>query len=232
MTTSRIIRTLLAPLAATAGLAAAPLAASAAPPAPDLVTTIVDPGPVLAGTSARYDVRVTNIGNKNTVAPTTLTIQLPRTNTSPTVRVLGTVSNITGSGCVLSGTSITCPLSVPRNGGTRIVSFDMVLPVSTAPIGFRAEATTTGERNPADNVATLTANQTFHTVSNAAPANLTISHCTGRNLTSFYECEITPTSISSHVATLVPGGTVDLSGTAPMRTVWAATGRSAARSSR
>jgi hypothetical protein len=211
MNTKPIFRGLLAPVVAVSAMAFASPSASAAPNGSDLVTSFVAPSSVRVGDVARYEVRVVNNGNRNSALPTTVTIQLPTTATTPTPRILGTVSNLT-AGCSVSGTRVVCssPL-IPRFGGTAAFAFDMVLPYSLQPISFRAEASTTNERNAADNVANHAPATTFHTVPDSAPANLAISHCTGTNLISFWDCVVTPTSTSSHVATLLPGGTIDLS---------------------
>jgi hypothetical protein len=191
-------------------VAAAPLTAQAASGS-DLETAISNPGPVPVGVAARYTVNITNTGNRNSANPTTVTVQLPVTVTSPTVRVMGTVSNLS-PGCALSGTRVVCTIaSVPRFGGTASVGFDMALPYSTAPMNFRADATTANERDQSDNSATMTASQTYTVVSDAAPFTVTNRHCTGTNLSSFFECLLYPSSISSHTATLLPGGTIDLS---------------------
>jgi hypothetical protein len=198
--------------------------ASAAPSGSDLAPTWVSPGPVQANTPGHYEVRVPNTGNKNSTNPTTLVIQLPMTATSPNPFVLGTVSNLS-TGCALgSGGKITCSLgSIPRFVGVKVVGFDMVLPVKAGPINFRADVTTANDINPGNNGASVTAPQTYTTVSDAAPVTLTVTSCTGRNLTSFIEC--VPGSTQQHQVGLVPGGTLDFSMVgAPYTGTWAVAG--------
>jgi hypothetical protein len=198
--------------------------ASAAPSGSDLAPTWVSPGAVQANNSGHYEVRVPNTGNRNSSIPTTVVIQLPMTATSPNPFVLGTVSNLS-TGCALgSGGKITCSLaSIPRFGGVGVASFDMVLPVKAGPINFRADVSASNDINPANNGAAFTATQTYTTVSDAAPATLTVTSCTGRNLTSFIEC--VPGSTQHHQVGLVPGGTLDFSATgAPYTGTWAVSG--------
>ena len=198
--------------------------ASAAQSGSDLAPTWVSPGPVQANTSGHYEVRVSNTGNKNSTIPTTVVIQLPMTATSPNPFVLGTVSNLS-TGCSLgSGGKISCSLaSIPRFGGVGVVAFDMVLPVKAGPINFRADVTASNDINPANNGANFTASQTYTTVSDAAPVTLTVTSCTGHNLTSFIEC--VPGSTQQHQVGLVPGGALDFSVIgAPYSGTWVVTG--------
>jgi len=94
------------------------------------------------------------------------------------------------------------------------------MPVSTAPLSFQVDASTTNDRNPANNAATFTATQTYYTpLVPLGGAAVTNSHCTGTNLSSYFECELFPSSLGSHLATLVAGGpnagTIDLSANGP-----------------
>lgn len=188
--------------------------ASAAPSGSDLAPTFVAT-PTRVYDVAHYDVRITNTGNRNSGA-VNVAIQLPKTNTSPTVTVMGTVSGITG-GCSLSGTRILCsiPAGIARNQ-TAQVGFDIRLPYSTNPLTFRADVTTNNDGNLANNTSTTTASQTNWTVpAPTATTLVTNSHCSGTNLSSFFECALYPSSISTHQVNFVPtsatAGTIDFS---------------------
>ena len=210
-----------------------PSAASAAPNAPDLVAAVVASGSTLVNTATHIDVRLTNIGNRDASA-VTIAIQLPKTNTSPGVYVMGTLSNVP-TFCPRTGTRLLCTLSQPvrRNGGTATVGFDLAMPVSTAPLSIRVDANTSNDRNLANNSADFTAVQTYYSPAvQLGGAAVTNSHCTGTNLTSYFECELFPGSLQSHLATLVVGGpnagTIDLSANGPeaagMGGTWSVTG--------
>ncbi len=203
-------------LAAAGVLAVLVAAASPAGAAPAsgsrLSTSIVAASSVQVGAVAHVDVRVTNTGSKNTTVPWTVTIGLPRTNTSPTQHVMGTIGALP-SGCTLVGTNIACTfttaLSRSSSANTRVIGFDITMPYSTAPLTVSASASAAnniGTAGPASH----TFGQTFFTPT-APPAFATVSHCTGRDLTSYYECTLYPTSISSHTVDLLAGGTLDLS---------------------
>ena len=141
--------------------------------------------------------RVRNIGNK-TANNVVLTINLPVTNTSPTVYVLGTVGSFDGR-CTRAGRVLTCPLgNVARNGST-LVPFNIALPRSSAPIVFTTSVTTTSAENSStNNGASLTPTITYPDLAVAAGSLAINEHCTGTNLTSFFECELFPSSISEH----------------------------------
>lgn len=219
---------------AAAGLAAimtGSVALGAAAPASaaggaQLTTTIIAPA-AQVGSPTNVTVRVTNTGSQNSAAPWSVTIQLPQTNTSPTRQVLGTVGALP-SGCARSGSVITCTMTTPlkRNPGLNVrnIPFTITLPYSTAPITLTATATASNNIGTA-NSATATLAQTYVTPA-APPATMTVSHCTGRNLISYFECQLYPSSISGHSVTLAPGGVLDFTvmGEPTMGGTWAVSG--------
>ncbi len=147
--------------------------------------------------TARYTARVSNIGNKNGGSGT-LTFTLPSTHTSPTSTVLGTVVGMK-SGCTRSGLVVTCSVASIRKGRNASFWVDVAFPWSSAPIEIDARVTMTGSEN------TLANNEDSHvavlrTVDTeiVGETDVTNRHCTGTNLTSFFECECFPSSISSH----------------------------------
>lgn len=174
----------------------------ASPPAlaanhPDLAVGITAPSGVYVYDSAAYTFTVNNLGRQN-AAGVVLTIALPQTHTSPTVHVMGTLGTHDGR-CTRSGTVLTCALgTIVKLTGTQVV-VNIALPYSAGPIAFDASATTTtsGETNPGNNSASHTAILETYDVSVAPPRYATNRHCTGTNLTSFFECALYPSSISS-----------------------------------
>lgn len=180
------------------------LCSTAAWAAPDLAVSFVGPGPVPVDASATYQVQVRNVGAHRSSAGT-LTIELPRTNTSPQVYVLGTLG-ARSSNCALSGTTLSCSIGRIRKNRSVSVSFAIALPQSSAPIQMTAQINSAGDLVSGNNTATLTAALTNPSVSFTTPQTATLRHCTGRNLTSFYECERFPSSISGFPFSFEAGG--------------------------
>lgn len=194
-------------LALTAALAVS-AAAGAAEAAADLSVTISQPASVYVYSPVRYTVRVSNIGNQSSVA-TTLTIQLPLTHTSPTVTVLGTVGAMT-AGCTRAGTVVTCPVARIGRGGSQSFFVDLTAPQSSAPITLQATVSRSGTEDTRNNSYTHTAallNIDHAIVSESTAVN---RHCTGRGLTSFFECELYPSSITSHDTVFHGNGTLSV----------------------
>jgi hypothetical protein len=193
------------------------LAAGAAQAAPDLSVSVTQPSGVFVYQAVRYTVRVTNVGNQRSAAAT-LTIDLPDTNTSPTVHVLGTVGAMT-TGCARSGLRITCP--VPRiQGNNNFVSFffDLTLPEAWQPVSFEANVIPGGsDAQSSNNRRThvpLLQNHPY-VIAPAAPVTVTNRHCTGQNLQSYFECTLFPSSIASHQIEFHPGGTITIPAAGP-----------------
>lgn len=210
---------LLPVLAALALIAALGTPALAAPAAPDLAVTLTPPAAAHVYQSAGYNVRVKNVGNKP-AAGVRLTIHLPRTRTSPTVYLMGTLGAHSAA-CSRSGTSLVCTLGSLAKNASSSVFFDMELPYSTLPMVFTASATTTsvpGDSNPANSTASHTANLlTWPVTMTQNPA--VHSHCTGNTqLSSYFECELFPSSVTEHYAVLDTGGTITFVGAPPSYT--------------
>lgn len=187
------------------------LAAGAAEAAPDLAVSVSQPSNVYVYQPVRYTVRVSNLGNQRSQA-CTLTIELPRTATSPGVHLFGTLG-ATSPGCTLSGTTLTCPVGRIGNGSSAALYFDMEMPGRSTPLSFTARV------NPVGTDVLSSNNSRTHVVqlrnfsdalALSAPVTVPNRHCTGRGLTSFYECDITPGSIATHDAVFEPGGTLTI----------------------
>jgi hypothetical protein len=199
----------LVPLLATTSLLSPNTASAAA--GSDLKPTITVSGSTLVGTPTRYDVRILNTGNKRSNA-TTVSIQLPKTNTSPTVFVMGTLGTVP-TGCTKTGTRLICsfPNGIARNSVSAPIGFDLTLPYSASPIALRVDVDTNNDTNYANNNTTSTAMQTYQTVTPpAVNFAVTNQHCTGTNLSSYFECIVSPGSVATHPATFLANGAIDL----------------------
>lgn len=153
-----------------------------------------------------YSVRVDNFGRRN-ADNVTVTIDLPLTDTSPSQHILGNLSGIDSS-CQSVSKKLVCNLGSIRKNKGKTVSFDFEFPVSTKNLELKATAaTSSNESNTANNVITKTPN--FRYVSNSfSSAVILNSHCTGQNLTAYFECALFPSSIQSHSVTLESNGTI------------------------
>lgn len=165
--------------------------------APDLVTTITPPSTVNVDAAGTWTVQVANTGNKN-AANVSLVIQLPETNTSPTVYVMGNLS-AWSSTCSKVGTTLTCNLGQINKFTSKSRTFTIALPWSADDIEVSATATTTtSETNTSNNSDLEIANVTYQAVSIPAPVTASVNHCTGTGLAAYYECRLFPSSISNH----------------------------------
>lgn len=175
----------------------------------DLVTTLDGPTSVMVYETGEYNVVVDNNGNRN-ASDVEVVIQLPETNTSPTVHVMGIV-DAWSSACAPSGTTLVCDLGRIRKGKSKSVWFDLALPEADQVLSIDATASSsTQERNPGDESDSITPILDNYDVALTTPQALFNSHCTGQGLTSFYECALHPSSITSHSITLNTDGSVEL----------------------
>lgn len=194
------------------GLAALALSASSALAGPvvskaDLTVNITAPAGIYVDQPGEYEVLVANTGTRD-ASTVALTIALPRTHTSPTVTVLGTLGSFDGR-CTRSGTNLQCTLGTLRKGASTPVRFTIELPQSSAPLVVDATVTTTSaERTTTNNVDSDTAFLLHPLTAVTAGRTSHNEHCTGTGLTSFFECELYPSSISSHDVQYQSGGTL------------------------
>lgn len=177
--------------------------AAAAPPAPNLeVMAWQGNSSPLVESPYVYTARVRNIGNQ-TAQSVVLTIDFPLTNTSPTRYILGKLSGVVPSSgtCSTANNKITCSLGNLSNNQTKQVSFTFEFQVATAPPIFTATASTgsTNEQNPGNNSRAFAPALNYPTNIVTAGTYL-VSSCTGIGLTSFYECEMAPSSIQSRLS--------------------------------
>jgi uncharacterized repeat protein (TIGR01451 family) len=176
---------------------------------PNLATSWSTPAAVVDA-SATYGVSVKNNGNQNANS-VSLSIALPPTSTSPTVYVLGDLGT-TSASCSRSGTTLTCSLGTIKRGKTTSVSFAFTAPYSADSLDFTATASTSGETNPADNTASTSANLSYYANTVATGVSIDVDHCTGTNLSAFYECELFPSSISTHQMVFESDSSVSIPG--------------------
>jgi uncharacterized repeat protein (TIGR01451 family) len=186
---------------------------------PDLGIALAAPTGVHVDEVGRYTLTVTNSGNRS-ASNVSVSVALPRTHTSPQVYVLGQMGAL-GSGCSVSGTTLTCALGSIGRGRTASKTFDVSLPYSTAPLVFDATvSTSSSDTNPSNDTASLTAAPLPVPVAVAGPVTATNRHCTGQGLTSFYECELFPSSIASHQATFNADGSITVPGEPSISGSW------------
>lgn len=174
--------------------------------APDLSTSISAASGVYVYASGRYTVTVSNAGPHN-ASSASVVIQLPETHTSPTVHVMGVVDGKSSS-CTQSGTALTCALGSIRKGRSASVHVDLTLPESAAPLQIVATASTSGETHTANNTATHTAALVNPLQPVGAPRTADVRLCTGTDLTSFFECELYPSSLSGFTLELAADGSL------------------------
>jgi hypothetical protein len=187
--------------------AASLLFATSAHARADVVVDIASSTGDLVYDAVAYDVTVTNIGNRN-ADNVQLTVQLPETATSPTVHVLGNLLAFDGR-CSQSGTQLLCSLGQIRKNRDAAVWFDLELPWSAAPLEVEASVRTSSREDSTNNNDDLhTASPSYYDVSIADGDLMLNEHCTGANLTAFFECTVSPSSISAQEAIFHGDGTI------------------------
>jgi len=105
--------------------------------------------------------------------------------------------------CARSGTRLTCALGTIARNNSTTVSFSVALPSSTAPLVITATASSTGlpEATPSNNNLTHTAQLATYPISFAS-GSMVSRVCSGTALTSCFECETSPSSITQFSGTL------------------------------
>ncbi len=188
------------------------LLATAAFAKSDITPTFIMPSSEVVGTASTYTVRVSNIGNMS-ASNVSVSIQLPVTHTSPQVYVMGTLGAYSST-CTKVGTKLNCSLGTIAKNTNKTVTFSLALPQNSVALGFSASATTTSSENSVtNNSASATANVSYYSYAlSGTQTAVNNDHCTGTNLTSYYECTLFPSSISSHSAVLEADGTVTIPG--------------------
>lgn len=204
------IITAIVAIGATAAFAAAP------PPAPNLdVMPWQGNSTPLVESAYQYTTRVRNIGNQ-TAQNVTIVVEFPLTNTSPNKYILGKLSGVSASTgtCSTAGNKITCNVGSLTNNQTKSVTFTFEFQVASVAPFMKTSASTSNLNEVDSNNNTRTSYPSVTYPDNAiTQGSYIVSSCTGRGLTSFYECEMSPSSIQTRlVLDFDLGGTVSVNG--------------------
>lgn len=188
--------------------------ASAAPQPPNLRVLLTGPTSAQVRSPYLYTVNVKNIGG-STAANVTVVVDLPETNTSPQKFILGALSGI-DQRCQIVARKLNCALgNITKSGLSQIkeFTFTLALPVSTRTLEIKATASTmtVPETNPLNNTASIIPTPAY-AANQITSATVLVSHCTGTNLSSYFECELFPSSITSFVMDLNADTTVTYQG--------------------
>lgn len=188
---------------------------SAAPPAPpNLRVLLTGPNSAQVGSPYVYTVNVRNIGG-STASNVSVVVSFPEAGTSPQNYILGNLSGI-DSRCQVVSRKLICQLgNITKSGPnqTKIFTFNYSFPVTSQTVEIKATASTTtaNETNPANNVASFFPTPAYAT-NHLTSATVLITMCTGRGLTSFFACELFPSSQQSHTFNLNSDLTVTYNG--------------------
>jgi hypothetical protein len=147
------------------------------------------------------------------LARVTLTVTFPLTNTSPSQFILGKLTSVQTSGgtCSVVANKIQCSFGNLSQNQTRTVTFNFEFQVaSTLPtMTTTVASTSSNEKDPNNNMLQFTPSLQYP--DNIITAgNYLVTSCTGRGLTSFYECEQFPSSQQSFTAAFDLGGTITI----------------------
>ncbi len=166
----------------------------------DVIVQIVPPVTQTVDVSAQYGIQVSNTGSANANS-VVLTVELPVTATSPTRHVMGVLSGL-DSRCTQSVNVLTCNLGQIRRNRNTTVTFTLATPYMWVSQDIAASATTTtSDRNSANNSDSHEQVLDFVPTDLAGTFDVLITSCYGQNLSSFYECELYPSSYSELDAT-------------------------------
>lgn len=194
-------------------LIAAATASASAAPKPNLRVTMTGPNTIAPYSPYQYSVTVKNIGNAP-AANVKVIVDLPETDTSPQKFILGTLSGFNPTNCQVITRKLHCTTSGNLgNNQQRVYTFNLALPVSSKVLQLRATGSTTtpNEQDALNNTATKTPAFNYPALPFAG-GNVLISSCTGTNLSSFFECELFPSSQQHHIFTLHPDTSVEVYG--------------------
>jgi hypothetical protein len=193
----------------------APTSAVAAPPppAPNLnVLAWQGNATPMVESPYQYTTRVRNIGNQ-TAQNVTITVEFPLVGTSPSNHILGKLTSYSSSSgtCSVVSQKLVCNVGSLGNNQIKSVSFTFEHQVATVAPFFKTTAatTSTNEQNLANN--TLQFNPTLTYPDNVITGgSYLVTLCTGTNLTSFYACELYPSSQQTFSMDMNSGGTISI----------------------
>lgn len=187
----------------------------AAPPQPpNLNVTVAGPSSAQVRTPYLYTVTVKNIGG-STASTVSVVVDFPETNTSPQKYILGNLSGI-DSRCQVVSRKLNCVLGNITASGqnqTKVFTFTYAFPVTSQTIQVKATASTlsTNETNPNNNYASVFPVPAYPS-NPITSATILKTSCTGRGMTSFFECELFPSSQQSHIFELNSDMTITYQG--------------------
>lgn len=206
-----------------AATALSTVVSAAGPLVPDLRLTLAAPSGQKVYQSGTFTYTIKNIGKK-TAMGAKVVITLPSTATSPQVYMMGTLNSYS-TRCTRSGLVLTCPLGNLAKDAVTTIYVDVRPPYSAAPIVLSAVASTdTPEPNQTNNTINRTLTLGTWPIAMTFDAVITHSHCTGTTLSSYFECTMFPSSISSHSATFHADGTISFPSTyGPYSGTWTLT---------
>jgi len=188
---------------------------AAAAPKTDLAVTLTAPSTPGVGDLAHYEVDVVNLSARK-ATNVVLTVELPKTQTSPNVFVMGDLQNVDPR-CSIAGTDLRCDLFT-MSGSTSLsppIGFDLALPYASTALTLKATViTSTPEVTTANNVAQQTVALSYEANPVVPPQFVDVTSCTGHDLTSFFECTVSPGSTQTRQFSLLVNGTVTYLGTA------------------
>lgn len=177
----------------------------------DLDVDIVTAAPTYVYDTVEFEVVVSNLSNKR-ADDVELTIALPETNTSPTVHVMGTLGAIE-SRCTLVDTSLVCDLDRLRRNRSTTVTFELALPRAEQMIALMASVTTSDNDIAPGNDSDVEVPALLDYAVAVSPGDAAHNrHCTGQGLTSFFECMLFPSSLSTHDIEFLAGGELTIVG--------------------
>jgi hypothetical protein len=112
--------------------------------------------------------------------------------------------------CTLDGTTLSCSLGKVRKFRSATVWFDAAFAHTDAPLTISANASS-NVRDPSmgNNEANADVLLSYPVSPIVDGDDAVVEHCTGSGLTSFFECVLSPSSISSHAIEFHGNGTLD-----------------------
>ena len=197
------------------------LVSSVAEAAPnlDLQVTLAAPS-VHVYEQGTYTFQVGNVGNRHATG-VQLVIDLPATSTTP-IKLMGTLGPRDPRCTLTTNRRLTCALATINRNTSTTVAVALALPYSVGPLAISATATSSGtipEATPSNNSLAHTAQLATYPTSVAGGAAET-RVCSGTSLTSFFECELFPSSIQGFTGNLAANGSVTIDGEPTISGAW------------
>ena len=172
----------------------------------DLSVSVSAPATVDISTPTTYTVTVTNLGPSTATNVQSL-VTFPETNTSPQVYILGNLSE-SDTRCTIVNRQLTCSLGSLKKNKSATFVYSYTAPVSTKSLQMTASATSNLTDPVSGNSSASVVPNLVYPSRAITSATVTNSHCTGTALTSYFECLLFPSSISSHETTLNGDNTI------------------------